>query len=182
MEPVAEITRRSPPQFFYRRSVVEKYPEGRYLESFSDFVRLCTPENAGVRFVFQRLRVANTNRLRLPGRESRGCDGPLTTVPWGKCVSLVEAPLSDCPEKRFFMNSADDENDWGVRNLIIEQISKLESSEYTEGARDVFNELRWYIDTRDESLNWVITHIYNPEKHKVFFNDPENGFRIYVLE
>jgi hypothetical protein len=96
----------------------------------------------------------------------------------------VEAPLSDCPKKLFFMNSADDENDndGGVRDLIIEQISKLESSEYTDGARDVFNDLRWYIDLRDESLNWTVTHMYYPEKHKVFFNDPENGFRIYVLE
>lgn len=170
----------SPPPLLSQQNAADKYPGGRYITNFGEFTKLCSNPNA--QFVFNRIVPDNESGMPFPERQSRGYDGPLTTVPFGKLVVQVAAPLSDCPEKRFFMNSVDDAGGGSVRERIIQQIAALECMEDLEFAQHTFNCLRWHVDSRDESLNWTVTHIYSPEKHKLFFNNPEHGFRIYVLE
>ena len=150
------------------------YPSGTYIESFDEFAALCSEGNIH-QFIFEKTQT----EPRL-SRESRGSDTIIASVPFGKQVTLTNTPLSDSPSKRFFIDVLTDTNRVNVLGLR-KYILKLEMNN-TEADKEMFNNLRWYIDTNEQTLNWTITHVYNPEKKCLRFNSPINGFRIYLIQ
>ena len=134
--------------------------KGVYLKTFDEFIAMCEEKDTTKQFVFEKI----TPDHGLV-RESRGIDISITAVPFGKPITHIYTPLSDSPNKRFF----------------IDDITELEQYQ-SDSHKDTFNYLRWYVDTTDQSLNWTITHTFHSIKNKLFFNSSTNGFRVYVLQ
>jgi len=149
-------------------------PTGRYIETFDEFNTMCTEKNQR-EFIFEKIDPDYGIQ-----RESRGTDGIITSVPFGKPVTHTYTPLSDSPHKRFFINVLTNSNKVSIDELHKE-IANLEQHP-TESHKEIFNYLRWHVDTTDQSLNWTITHVFFSRKNKLYFNSPTNGFRIYLIQ
>lgn len=151
------------------------YPKGMYIETFDEFKDLLCTEEGTYQFIFEK-----TDPGRGIPRLSRGIDAIITAVPFGKPVSHTHAPLSDSPNKRFFIDVPTQHNKVFLTKLR-EQIDNLEKYP-TKPRKELFNYLRWHVDMTTQSLTWTITHIYNPLKNNLQFNSPTNGFRVYLIQ